>query len=141
MSFGKLHHWAMMGAMILMGGMAALGTHGAATNFLHIAMEYTKQIFVGGFQALGPGLKAMGVAFGNLLSMFGVNPGNLTVVDPSYLMHPTAAPMTTSALDGLHVADKFASAACEPGMVLAPAFGHAAHMGSPAMVCGPAPVV
>ncbi|MGB4107025.1 MAG: hypothetical protein WBK55_04440 [Alphaproteobacteria bacterium] len=144
MNFGKLHHWAMMAAMILMGGGAALAMYGAKTNFLHIGLGYVKHIFVGGFEAIGPGLKAIGVATGNLLSMVGIDPGGLLDIDPGtmaeagkgYMSHGLSAPLKTSALDTLHMGDQFASAACAPGP--GQEFGLAAHYGGAIMdACAP----
>lgn len=138
------NHWIMTASMLLMGGAWALATYGAKTSFLNIGAGYFKHMFVDGFRALGVGLKAFGVATGNLLSMVGIDPGSLVEVDPSYMMHEAAAPVQTSALDTLQASDKFAAAAaCPPGMGMAQEFGHAAHHGMAAAMnaCSPTPAV
>jgi hypothetical protein len=142
------NHWIMTASMLLMGGAWALATYGAKTSFLNIGAGYFKHMFVDGFNALGTGLKAFGVATGNFLSMLGFDPSGLAFIDPEMLSdtdlmeHGADALVKTSALDGLQVTDKFASAACAPGAELAQNFGHAAHHGMAAMNgCSPAPAV
>lgn len=142
------NHWIMTASMLLMGGAWALATYGAKTSFLNIGAGYFKHMFYDGFQALGAGLKAFGVATGNLLKMFGFDPSGITFIDPATFNSGGAelmphAPVQTSALDTLEVADKFASAACAPGMELAQDFGHAAHHGMAAAMsaCALAPAV
>ncbi|MCE7886408.1 MAG: hypothetical protein DYH13_02760 [Alphaproteobacteria bacterium PRO2] len=138
----------MTASMLLMGGAWALATYGAKTSFLNIGAGYFKHMFVDGFHALGAGLKGLGVATGNLLSLFGFDPSGIAFIDPEMLSdtdlmeHAADAPVKTSALDTLQVTDKFASAACAPGAELAHDFGHAAHHGMAAMnECAPAPTV
>lgn len=138
----------MTASMLLMGGAWALATYGAKTSFLNIGAGYFKHMFVDGFQALGAGLKGLGVATGNLLSMFGFDISGLAFIDPATLTSTGIdlmphAPLKTSALDTLEVTDKFASAACAPGAELAQEFGHAAHHGMAAAMnaCAPTPTV
>ncbi|MBP7721821.1 MAG: hypothetical protein KA155_04720 [Alphaproteobacteria bacterium] len=142
------NHWIMTASMLLMGGAWALATYGAKASFLNIGAGYFKHMFYDGFQALGAGLKAFGVATGNLLKLFGVNTSAMPLIDPATLTSSGAdlmshAPLKTSALDTLEVTDKFASVACAPGMELAQDFGHAAHHGMAAAMsaCTLAPSV
>lgn len=142
------NHWIMMASMILMSAAGALAMYGANTSFLNIGVGYLKHMSANGFQAIGAGLKGLGVAAGNLISTLGFDPGSLVAVDPatmssagaSLMPHSAAAPLKTSALDALHVTDKFASAATNCVPALAENFGHAAHMMTPD-VCSPSPAV
>ncbi len=105
----------MAGAMVLMAGAAALATQGAGVSFLHIALGYVKQIVVGGFEALGPGLKAIGVATGNLLSAFGVKVGGMTAVDPAMLNNFKAAQMSYHGAGAANNAASVVAAVPSPG--------------------------
>ncbi len=75
-------HWAMMGAMLFTGASMALGAHGAATNFGHIIMSHMKHM-ASMTADIMPGLKSIGVAFGNLLGLTGLDTSALTAVDPA----------------------------------------------------------
>lgn len=72
----------MMGAMLFTGASMALGAHGAATNFGHIIMSHMKHM-ASMTADIMPGLKSIGVAFGNLLGLTGIDTSALTAVDPA----------------------------------------------------------
>lgn len=80
----------MMGAMLFTGASMALGAHGAATNFGHIIMSHMKHM-ASMTADIMPGLKSIGVAFGNLLGMTGIDASALTAVDPTMVKSVKAA--------------------------------------------------
>ena len=74
----------MMGAMLFTGASMALGANGAATNFVHIAMGHIKHM-ANMTSDIIPGIKAIGVAFGNLLGLTGLDTSVLTAVEPAMI--------------------------------------------------------